>query len=94
MTDSNTFNAWVCEGKGKPLVEMQLELKPWDEDSVELKITHCGICGSDTHTLGKDNNKHVNPIRTLNIVLSQTLVGSLQITHVLLDTKLLVLSQE
>ncbi|KAG0846195.1 hypothetical protein G6F16_002762 [Rhizopus arrhizus] len=51
MTDSNTFNAWVCEGKGKPLVEMQLELKPWDEDSVELKITHCGICGSDTHTL-------------------------------------------
>ncbi|KAG1052759.1 hypothetical protein G6F43_005114 [Rhizopus delemar] len=51
MTDSNTFNAWACEGKGKPLVEMQLPLKPWDEDSIELKITHCGICASDIHTL-------------------------------------------
>ncbi|KAG1392198.1 hypothetical protein G6F58_012560 [Rhizopus delemar] len=30
---------------------MQLPLKPWDEDSIELKITHCGICGSDVHTL-------------------------------------------
>ena len=69
MTDSNTFNAWACEGKGKPLVEMQLPLKPWDEDSIELKITHCGICGSDVHTLGKSNNRHISPVRTLNIVL-------------------------
>lgn len=30
---------------------MQLELKTWDEDSVEMDITHCGICGSDVHTL-------------------------------------------
>ncbi|EIE83057.1 hypothetical protein G6F46_009108 [Rhizopus delemar] len=51
MADSNTFNAWASEGKGKPLVQMQLPLRPWDESSIELKITHCGICGSDVHTL-------------------------------------------
>jgi D-arabinose 1-dehydrogenase-like Zn-dependent alcohol dehydrogenase len=28
-----------------------LQLKQWDEDSVEMNVSHCGICGSDTHTL-------------------------------------------
>lgn len=30
---------------------MRLTLRQWDDDSVELRITHCGVCGSDTHTL-------------------------------------------
>ncbi|KAG1133604.1 hypothetical protein G6F61_003781 [Rhizopus arrhizus] len=51
MADNDTFTAWTCTGKGEPLVEMQHQLKQWDEDSVELQITHCGICGSDIHTL-------------------------------------------
>lgn len=53
MTDNNTFTAWTSIGKDKPLVEMQHTLRPWDEDSVEIQITHCGICGSDIHTIGK-----------------------------------------
>jgi D-arabinose 1-dehydrogenase-like Zn-dependent alcohol dehydrogenase len=52
MTDSNTFTAWTSIGKDKPLVEMKHTLRPWDEDSVEIQITHCGICGSDIHTIG------------------------------------------
>ncbi|KAI9333377.1 chaperonin 10-like protein [Pilaira anomala] len=49
--DDRTFNAWACTGKGKPLTKMQLTLKEWDEDTVEMDITHCGICGSDVHTM-------------------------------------------
>lgn len=29
----------------------QFEPKKWDEDDVDIKISHCGICGSDLHTL-------------------------------------------
>lgn len=36
---------------GDPLQQIQLHLKQWDEDSVELQVTHCGVCGSDIHTL-------------------------------------------
>lgn len=25
--------------------------KEWEETDVDIKITHCGICGSDIHTL-------------------------------------------
>ena len=27
------------------------EPKTWAESDVDIKITHCGICGSDLHTL-------------------------------------------
>lgn len=36
--------------KGK-MVWQDYEPKPWEETDVDIKITHCGICGSDIHTL-------------------------------------------
>lgn len=36
---------------GQPLEWRELPLKQFDDDTVELQITHCGICGSDIHTL-------------------------------------------
>lgn len=29
----------------------EYEPKKWTDDDVEIKITHCGICASDLHTL-------------------------------------------
>lgn len=29
----------------------EFEPKKWTEDDVDIQITHCGICGSDLHTL-------------------------------------------
>lgn len=52
MTE-NALKGWACAGKGEPLVETEFPLKPFDDDTIELKITHCGICASDIHTLGK-----------------------------------------
>jgi len=36
--------------KGK-MAWQEYEPKTWTEDDVDIKITHCGICGSDLHTL-------------------------------------------
>ncbi|KAI9025863.1 chaperonin 10-like protein [Phycomyces nitens] len=48
---SNTFHGWACPGKDKPLEWTELALKEFDDEAVEMDITHCGICGSDIHTL-------------------------------------------
>ncbi|KAE8441510.1 hypothetical protein EG329_004898 [Mollisiaceae sp. DMI_Dod_QoI] len=48
------FQGWMgldkdaAEGK---MVWQEYEPKTWTEDDVDIKITHCGICGSDLHTL-------------------------------------------
>ncbi|KAE8312635.1 chaperonin 10-like protein [Aspergillus transmontanensis] len=33
------------------IVWQKVEPKPWEETAVDIKITYCGICGSDIHTL-------------------------------------------
>ncbi|KAL2809995.1 chaperonin 10-like protein [Aspergillus granulosus] len=53
ITDSK-FEGWVgldassAEGK---MQWQEFEPKPWEETDVDIKISHCGICGSDLHTL-------------------------------------------
>jgi alcohol dehydrogenase (NADP+) len=48
------FRGWMGldknSSKGK-LVWQEYEPKTWTEDDVDIKITHCGICASDLHTL-------------------------------------------
>lgn len=48
------FQGWMGLDKdsvhGK-MVWQEFEPKTWTEDDVDIKITHCGICGSDLHTL-------------------------------------------
>lgn len=33
------------------MVWREFEPKEWEETDVDIKISHCGICGSDLHTL-------------------------------------------
>lgn len=51
---SYKFSGWMGldkdSVKGK-MVWQEYEPKTWTEDDVDIKITHCGICGSDLHTL-------------------------------------------
>lgn len=48
------FEGWMGldkeAAKGK-MVWQEFEPKPWEETDVDIKVTHCGICGSDMHTL-------------------------------------------
>lgn len=37
-------------GQGN-MVWQEFEPKEWEETDVDIKVSHCGICGSDLHTL-------------------------------------------
>ncbi|KAL2817475.1 chaperonin 10-like protein [Aspergillus cavernicola] len=54
MSTDYKFEGWVgidaSSADGK-MEWQQFEPKPWEETDVDIKITHCGICGSDLHTL-------------------------------------------
>lgn len=54
MSAPYKFQGWMGldkdATKGK-MVWQEYEPKTWTEDDVDMKITHCGICGSDIHTL-------------------------------------------
>ncbi|KAF1999415.1 cinnamyl alcohol dehydrogenase [Amniculicola lignicola CBS 123094] len=54
MTSPAQFNGWL--GHDASSVDGNLkwgsfEPKTWAESDIDIKITHCGICGSDIHTL-------------------------------------------
>lgn len=54
MATSYKFQGWL--GLDKEAVNGKMEWKEfepktWTEDDVDIKVTHCGICGSDLHTL-------------------------------------------
>ena len=48
---SKTFEGWVAHDATNPLTLTTFEPKPFTETDVEIKVTHCGICGTDVHTL-------------------------------------------
>ncbi|KAK5276389.1 hypothetical protein LTR40_011688, partial [Exophiala xenobiotica] len=54
MPSDDKFHGWVGLGKdsanGK-MVWREFDPKPFEETDIDIKVTHCGICGSDIHTL-------------------------------------------
>ncbi|KAK9323666.1 quinone oxidoreductase [Lipomyces orientalis] len=53
-TEDYKFEGWMgldpssAEGK---MVWQEYEPKVWEDNDIDIKVTHCGICGSDLHTL-------------------------------------------
>ncbi|ORX88934.1 mannitol dehydrogenase putative [Basidiobolus meristosporus CBS 931.73] len=45
------FDCYACHGKDQALQPWAYTPRPLGEDDVEIAISHCGICGSDIHTL-------------------------------------------
>lgn len=48
------FEGWLAEDASAANGSMkwkEFEPKEWEETDVDIKVTHCGICGSDLHTL-------------------------------------------
>lgn len=41
--DVNSVNGKMTWGEFEP--------KPWEENDVDIQITHSGVCGTDVHTL-------------------------------------------
>ncbi|KAL2808938.1 hypothetical protein BJX63DRAFT_424218 [Aspergillus granulosus] len=47
----DTFTGWVAHDSQSPLTYEPFAPKPFEETDIEVQITHCGICGSDVHTI-------------------------------------------
>ncbi|KAL4869689.1 hypothetical protein BDV12DRAFT_185012 [Aspergillus spectabilis] len=46
-----SFTGWVAHDPKSPLTYSQYTPKPFEKTDIEIRITHCGICGSDIHTI-------------------------------------------
>lgn len=54
MSTSYKFQGWLGLDPSSVKGNMKwqgYEPKTWEETDVDIKVTHCGICGSDLHTL-------------------------------------------
>ncbi|EGU82134.1 alcohol dehydrogenase (NADP+) [Fusarium oxysporum f. sp. raphani 54005] len=54
MSTDYEFKGWLGRDPDSVNGKMEwdtFEPKKWEENDVDIKITHCGICGSDLHTL-------------------------------------------
>jgi alcohol dehydrogenase (NADP+) len=50
-TTEKKIVGYACHGKGEKLVQWSYVPKHLGSDDIEIKISHCGICHSDIHTL-------------------------------------------
>ncbi|KAI8647083.1 chaperonin 10-like protein [Parasitella parasitica] len=75
--NNETLRAWAGVANGKPLVQMDLPLTKWDENSVEIRVAHYGICGSDDHMLSESWGPTHYPICVGHEIVGEvTKVGS------------------
>ncbi|KAI4847207.1 putative zinc-binding alcohol dehydrogenase [Aureobasidium sp. EXF-8845] len=54
MSNQYKFEGWLGYDEMSAKGNMRwgdFEPKSWSENDVDIKISHCGVCGSDTHTL-------------------------------------------
>ncbi|GAA5796650.1 hypothetical protein HPULCUR_002024 [Helicostylum pulchrum] len=76
MSSENTFHGWAAVAKDKPLVWTELPLKNFDDDCVDMKVSHCGVCDSDIHTQNEDWGKTNFPCVTGHEIVGEcTRVG-------------------
>lgn len=48
------FEGWVAVDKSAAKGNMVWQVygpKPWEETDIDIRITHCGVCGTDLHQL-------------------------------------------
>lgn len=51
MSSANSYRGWVAHNAKDPLTYTTFEPKPFAGTDVEIKVSNCGICGTDIHTL-------------------------------------------
>ncbi|KAL3665737.1 hypothetical protein V7S43_009170 [Phytophthora oleae] len=50
-TGPRTVHAYACFGKNGSVQPWEYQSRPLGAEDVEIKISHCGICGSDLHMM-------------------------------------------
>ncbi|KAF9972955.1 hypothetical protein BGZ73_003848 [Actinomortierella ambigua] len=60
MDPSATFTGWASSG-GTHLTQWSYHPRSLGERDIDVEISHCGICGSDIHTLKQELGPIANP---------------------------------
>ncbi|KAJ1308057.1 hypothetical protein OPQ81_002124 [Rhizoctonia solani] len=75
------FKGYAIHDKKKwsDLKPVEIKPKKWQEEDIDIAITHCGVCGSDIHTLtnGWGNLDHLPLVVGHEIIGKAVRVGSI-----------------
>ncbi|KAL8710665.1 MAG: hypothetical protein Q9225_007255 [Loekoesia sp. 1 TL-2023] len=50
-SNENAFYGWMATDATSPMKHQAFKPKTWEETDVDIKISHCGVCASDLHTM-------------------------------------------
>ncbi|KAF8476028.1 putative NADP-dependent alcohol dehydrogenase C 2 [Kalaharituber pfeilii] len=64
------------------LVQEEFKPKPFTEDDVDIKISHCGICGSDAHTLRSGWGRTIYPMCVGHEIIGTAVRVGAKVKHV------------
>ncbi|KAF2457783.1 putative quinone oxidoreductase [Lineolata rhizophorae] len=83
-TNEPSFQGWVAldEHSIGHLKWQSYEPKPWEETDVDIEITHCGICGSDLHTLRSGWGPTMYPAVVGHEIVGRAVRVGSQVKHV------------
>ncbi|KPI45330.1 NADP-dependent alcohol dehydrogenase 7 [Cyphellophora attinorum] len=81
---SPQFQGWLAHDKNSigNLQWGSFEPKPWEETDVDIRITHCGICGSDLHTLSSGWGPTNYPCVVGHEIVGEAIRVGSQVKHV------------
>ena len=58
----DTFHGWLATSPTSPLTNQPFHPKTWEETDVDIKVTHCGVCASDLHTMRSGWGETLYPV--------------------------------
>ncbi|KXN72075.1 GroES-like protein, partial [Conidiobolus coronatus NRRL 28638] len=76
------IKAWACHGKGEKIVPFTYKARPLGEDDVEVQISHCGICGSDLHTMDSGWGPSDYPVVTGHEIIGTVTAAGPKVSNV------------
>lgn len=85
MSSDYTFKGWL--GKDKLSVQgtmewEEFEPKTWSEEDVDIEISHCGVCGTDVHTLRSGHGASLYPCVVGHEIIGRAVRVGKKVQHV------------
>ncbi|KAL3464584.1 chaperonin 10-like protein [Aspergillus heterothallicus] len=85
MSTDYKFEGWLGLDASSADGNMQwkeFEPKPWEETDVDIKISHCGVCGSDLHTLRSGWGPTIYPCCVGHEIIGTAVRVGSQVSHI------------
>jgi D-arabinose 1-dehydrogenase-like Zn-dependent alcohol dehydrogenase len=76
-----TLNGWASFGKGQPLVKTEFPLTTFGDDSIDMDVICCGICGTDLHTIDSGWGPTDYPVVVGHEIVGRVIRVGKNVTH-------------